>query len=146
MSRPDQWTRILHRWTECTADCPCSLPSGDSSPAQHSHDCRAHAFLKGLMGTRVWVLASPSSRATDYLRALRVWRSSPCFVVLPSLNVACFSCGQERTLVNRCCPERRIRKTILPPVLGEGCDGHTWPGDRLPCSIRCATENEHRAT
>ena len=54
----DRWLRALHRWTKLlkcasTADCLCSLPSGDSPPDRHSHDRRAHEFRKGPVGTRL---------------------------------------------------------------------------------------------
>ena len=49
------------------------LLSGDSLP-----DHRAHEFLKGPVGTQVWVLTSPSRRANDHLSAVHVRRPSPC--------------------------------------------------------------------
>ena len=55
----------------------------------------------------------------------------PAFIfwVPAGLLSAFFSCGQERTLVYRCCPERRVRKTIPLFAFDDDDDGHTWPVD-----------------
>ena len=65
------WPRTLHRWATflqraSTAGCLCSLSSGSGPSSQRPR-------------TRVWVLATPSRRTADHLRALRVRRPLPCF-------------------------------------------------------------------
>ena len=185
--------------------CLCPFSSGSSPPVQRRRDHRAHKFRSKPAGARVWVLASPSRRTADNLRALRVWRPSPspcgdarvstyrgsfqtgpATIVprhIPPLSltdkrpwiitsdhrpreyveqvtqvlnnsqhnnvakilaryfcpaqvcgghqhVACCSCGQERTLFYRCCPERRDRTSNAPHSCFDDDDnGHTWPGD-----------------
>ena len=73
---------VLYRRTEflqraSTAGCLCSFPSGSGPPAQRPRDHRAHNFLSKPACERDWVLASPSRRTADNLRALHLWRPSP---------------------------------------------------------------------
>ena len=72
----------------------------------------------------------PAQQCCRCSSSVNMRRTLTCSIWVPAgLLSACFSCGQERTLVHRCCPERRVRKAMPPFVFDDDDVRHIWPGD-----------------